>query len=271
MDSPTQSVSLRICLLSKQFHPSGGGSERYAHVIANALARRGHSVDVFAMGDGDESGDLILHTKMNVTLLERRRRALMTFETTHFSVLARRAIGFTEYHIIHGTLMPASPIALTIAPPDTPLVVTSHGTSIGEVRSHKLELPSDYLKKFLFHPANVLMDAVTAPRADRTIAISTIARRELQQYYPVDHDRITKIPHGVDTARFTPDVSDHPAVTPDKFTLFHVGRLVSRRHVDLVIQGVAAIDRNDIELLVAGTGRHRDRLEARTRELGVAN
>lgn len=115
------------------------------------------------------------------------------------------------------------------------------------------------------------MDAVTVPKADRTIAISTIARRELQRYYPVDHDRITKIPHGVDTARFTPDVSDHPAVTPDKFTLLHVGRLVSRRHVDLVIQGVAAIDRNDIELLVAGTRRHRDRLEAQTRELGVAN
>lgn len=150
MDSPIQSVSPRICLLSKQFHPSGGGSERYAHVIANALARRGQSVDVFAMGDGNELGDLTLHTKVNVTLLERRRRALITFETIYVSVLARRTIDFTEYDIIHGTLIPASPIALTIAPPDTPLVVTIHGTSIDEVRSHKLELLSDYLKKFFF-------------------------------------------------------------------------------------------------------------------------
>ena len=262
---------MRVCLISKQFNPGGGGSERYAHALANALARRGHDVDVFALGDPEVLANSSLHDRVSVTFVARRHRPLVTFETLYYSLLARRAIDFDAYDVIHGTLMPASPIALTIRPPSTPLIVTSHGTSIGEVRSHKLELPTDYLKKLLFHPMNVLMDVPTALRAARVIAISSIAERELGRWYPVDEDALVHVPHGVDSDRFHPDVRHHPAVSEDCFTLLHVGRLVSRKHVDLALEALAGLDRNDVELLIAGTGPHTDRLNARVEELGVAD
>jgi glycosyltransferase involved in cell wall biosynthesis len=262
---------VRVCLLSKQYDPSGGGSERYAYALSLALADRGHDVDVFALGSPGSAVGVADHDRLSVTFVGERRRALVTFETLYFSLLARRLVDFDSYDVIHGTLMPASPVALAVRPPSTPLVVTSHGTSLGEVRSHKLEVATDYPKKLFFHPLNVVMDVVTAPRADRVIAISEDARAELTRRYPVSRDALVHVPHGVDADRFHPDQSPHEATRTDRLTLLHVGRLVSRKHVDLGLRALAALDRDDVELLVAGDGTHRDRLESLAERLGVAD
>jgi len=261
---------MRICLLSKQFNPSGGGSERYAYSLALSLAKRGHSVDVFALGELN-SAQNSLHPNLSVTFVARRRRALVALETLYFSVLARRRVSFDDYDIIHGTLMPASPIALSLFPPSTPLIVTSHGTSLDEVRSHKLEVPTDYLKKLVFHPMNALMDTVTIPHAARTIAISSDAARELARWYPLDENSITYVPHGVNTEQFHPNQPSHDAPDPERLTLLHVGRLVSRKHVDLALRACAALNQPNVELLIAGDGTHRDRLESLVDSLGVAD
>jgi glycosyltransferase involved in cell wall biosynthesis len=262
---------MRICLVSKQFNPSGGGSERYAYEIATALARHGNDVEVFALGDDDSFFEPSLPDNLSVTYVANRHRQLVTFETLYYSLLTRRAVDFEKFDIIHGTLMPASPIALSIRPPSTPLVVTSHGTSLGEVRSHKLEVPTDYLKKLVFHPMNVLMDVMTIPRASRVIAISSDSQRELKKYYPVDSDALAHIPHGVDVDRFRPDREPHSAVNPDRLSLLHVGRLVSRKHVDLAIEALDRLGRTDVELLIAGTGTHQTRLETRVDGLGISD
>lgn len=261
---------MRVCLISKQFDPSGGGSERYAYAISTALAARGHDVDVFALGTPDTVPDTTAHDRLSVTFVGQRRRSLVTFETLYYSLRTRRRVDFDAYDVIHGTLMPASPVALAVRPPSTPLVVTSHGTSLGEVRSHKLEVATDYLKKLFFHPINVAMDVATAPRAGRIIAISEDSRDELASRYPVSRDSLVRVPHGVDADRFHPDQPPHEATRSDRLTLLHVGRLVSRKHVDLGLRALAALDRDDIELLVAGDGTHRDRLEELAEQLNVA-
>lgn len=261
---------MRICLVSKQFDPSGGGSERYAYALSTALANRGHDVDVFALGDADAVPDTV-HDNLSVTFVGERKRSLVTFETLYYSLLTRRHVDFDAYDVIHGTLMPASPIALAVRPPSTPLVVTSHGTSLGEVRSHNLEVPTDYLKKLFFHPTNVVMDVATIPRADRTIAISRDSYDELARRYPVSPETLVHVPHGVDDEHFHPGHPPHDAVDPDRLTLLHVGRLVSRKHVDLGLRAVAALDRDDVELLVAGDGTHRARLETLADRLGIAD
>ena len=262
---------MRICLISKQFDPSGGGSERYAYALSVALSGRGHDVDVFALGDPDSIPELTTHDDLSVTFVGERKRSLVTFETLYYSLLTRRRVDFDAYDVIHGTLMPASPIALTVRPPSTPLVVTSHGTSLGEVRSHNLEVPTDYLKKLFFHPTNVLMDVATITRADRAIAISRDSYDELAGRYPVSRDALVHVPHGVNADRFNPAHDPHDATTGDRFTLLHVGRLVSRKHVDLGLRALAALDRDDVELLVAGDGTHRTRLETLADRLGVAD
>lgn len=262
--------SLTICLLSKQFPPGVGGAETYAYELANGLAERGHQVDVYTQWIESVNEPADVHENVTVYRITKARNKLVTFETLWFSLQARRQIDFDQYDIVHGTLMPASSIAVTplndITPP---LVMTSHGTSIGETKSVALETPADYLLKFFFHPMNVVMDYLAGQNADEIIAISDHAQAELVGKYGFDEDSVHMIPHGVDTDRFYPRERQHPDVNPERTTLLYVGRLGARKGLDLAIKALANIENSTIELLIAGTGRHEDHLRDLAQELEI--
>lgn len=263
---------MRVCLLSKMFPPGVGGSELYAYELANALSRLGHDVDVYTQQRPGPGDAFTLEENVSVETVSKPRKQLVTFETLYYSLRARRAVDFENYDVVHGTLMPASTIA--IAPRfdhDVPIVVTSHSFAPMEVRAHSPEAPADVLLKFFFHPMNAVMDAVTARSVDHVIAISSEMKRQIAKAYRVDPERISVISHGVDTERFRPRDRPHEAVDPEAFTVLFVGRLISRKGADLAIRALAATDDESIELLVAGTGRQRPKLESMVHELGVSD
>lgn len=266
------SEALRVCLLSKQFPPGVGGAETYAYELANGLGERGHDVDVYTqwVDSPDEEADV--HENVSVYRICGARRKLVTFETLWFSYTARRAIDFEQYDIVHGTMMPASTIAVTpFNDIDAPVVLTSHGTSIGETKAVTLETPADYLLKFFFHPMNVAMDYVASRDADRVIAISDHAYEQLTTSYRLDEEDVEMIPHGVDTDWFYPRDEQHPAVDDEKTTLLYVGRLGARKGLDLALRALAEVDDESVEFLIAGTGRHEESLRELARELGIAD
>jgi glycosyltransferase involved in cell wall biosynthesis len=92
-------------------------------------------------------------------------------------------------------------------------------------------------------------DRMAAGRVDHFIAISTEVRRRIAQFYGRDS---TIIYPPVDTSRFEP-----VAVHEDYYLM--VGRLVPYRRIDLLIKAFNKLDR---PLLIAGSGRDRERLEA---------
>lgn len=262
---------MKICLMSKMFPPGVGGSEMYAYELANALGELGHDVDIYTQAVSNDDQSVSLDDNVTVETVCNARNYLVTFETLYYSLKTRHSTDFDQYDVIHGTLMPASTIAL--APRlgiDTPIVVTSHGTSIGETLSHTPKIPSDYLLRYFFHPMNVVMDSVAGRAADHVIAISSNTREQLANTYRFDAERLSLIPHGVDTGRFYPRDDVHPAVSPEKTSLLFVGRLASRKGVSRAIEAVASLRDEDVELLVAGTGRHEERLQRLAEEQGVA-
>ncbi|ESP90009.1 glycosyltransferase family 4 protein [Candidatus Halobonum tyrrellensis] len=263
--------SLRVCLVSKQFPPGVGGGETYAHELANGLGERGHDVDVYTqwVDSPDESVDT--HENVTVHRVCKARRKLVTFETLYFSYRVRRTVDLERYDVVHGTLMPASTVAVTpFTDVDVPVVLTSHGTSVGEAKAVALETPADYLLKFFFHPTNVVMDYVASRDADAVIAISDHAREQLTTVYGLDESDVETIPHGVDTDRFYPREERHPAVDPERFTVLYVGRLGARKGLGLALRAVAEVDDPNVEFLIAGTGRHEARLRELAEELGVS-
>jgi glycosyltransferase involved in cell wall biosynthesis len=261
---------MRVCLLSKMYPPVVGGSGMYAYEIATALGERGHDVDVYTQSKPDAESSFETHENVSVYTLTRARRYLVTFETLYYSIRARLGVDLDEYDVIHGTLMPASTVALadrlTL---ETPVVLTSHSFALSEVVAHSPEKPADYLLKYAFHPMNVVLDNVAARGADRVIAISEEMREQLVTRYGLPEAAVTRIAHGVDTDRFRPRPDGHDAVSRGPLTLLFVGRLVSRKGADLAIEAVAATDRDDVELLVAGTGRLESDLKGLARTLGV--
>lgn len=254
------------------FPPVVGGSGMYAYEIANALGKQGHDVDVYTQSKTDAESTFKIHENVSVYTLTKARRYLVTFETLYYSIRARLGVSLDDYDVIHGTLMPASTVALSDRLTfDTPIVLTSHSFALSEVFAHLPEKPADYLLKYAFHPMNVVMDNIGARGADRIIAISEEMRGQLVNRYGIDETIVTRISHGVDTARYRPRDEQHEAVSDDKLTLLFVGRLISRKGADLAVGSLAATDRDDVELLIAGTGRLEADLKQLARKHGIEN
>lgn len=250
------------------FPPVKGGSSRYAYEITNALGRKGHEVDIFTQRVDGESMELPLHKNVQVHRVCKARRYLVIFETIYYSLQARRKIGFSQYDVIHGTLMPASTVAVPSLS-DPPIVLTSHSFAPREVTSHSAEHPADYLLKYIFHPMNAGFDAITGRRSDHVIAISSEMREQLIDTYRFDRDDVSLITHGVDTDTFYPREGTYPAVSEDKTTALFVGRLITRKGADRAIRSIARTGHDDVELLIAGTGRDEARLRNLASELNI--
>lgn len=252
------------------FPPGIGGSERYGYEIANALGARGHDVDVFTQSKSENIDMVELNENVTLSYITRARRQLVTFETLYYSLKARFGIDIDDYDVVHGTLMPASTIALSDRIGiDTPIVLTSHSFALSEVFAHSPEKLADYFLKFVFHPINVVFDNLAARSADHIISISQEMEKQLTERYHLSPQKITTIPHGVDTNQFEMSDECHPEVSDNKLTLLFVGRLVSRKGVDLAIDALAASQEEEVELLIAGTGRLETDLKQQVAALGI--
>lgn len=258
---------MKIALLSPWFLPDTGGAERYAYELAVGLARRGHEVTVFAVtreGVPENLPDLVSFNKLF------QRKKLPFVQTIAYNLFARWSIQFEDFDVVHGTLMPASTVALSpgIGMADVPIVVTSHGTSLGEAKANNPNSLIDYAFKYGVHPGNIVLDNIAGRVADRIIAISDHAERQLRDVYRFG-DKVTMIPHGVDTERFTPTDECHPTVDESKLTVLTVGRLGPRKGIGLAIDAVAQTE--NIEFLIAGTGRREKQLRERARRHGISD
>ncbi|MFN8495794.1 MAG: glycosyltransferase [Caldilineaceae bacterium] len=83
---------------------------------------------------------------------------------------------------------------------------------------------------------------------------------------------------GVDAWQFRPRPQLDKAVmrrkyglAVDKALLLYVGRLDAEKCLDLVIQALATLKRNDVQFAMAGVGRHSHELAALVRELGLVD
>ncbi|MGH9050285.1 MAG: glycosyltransferase, partial [Acidimicrobiia bacterium] len=84
------------------------------------------------------------------------------------------------------------------------------------------------------------------------------------------------IPPGVDVDRFRPLGADERAcararfgLDPERPVVLGVSRLVPRKGFDVLLEAVAGLDPS-VQVVVAGDGRDRRRLETRARRLGLA-
>lgn len=262
---------LNVCLITKMYPPRTGGGATYAYELANALGELGHSVDVYTQAVPWKDESLATHPNVTVTRIT-KARPLVVLSTLYFSIACRLFASFDEYDVIHGTLMPASTIAFGpffLRSLDVPLVLTSHGTAFDEARSVEPHTFADYLFRYVFHPLNVVMDAVSGRFADRIIAVSDHTHDQLRDLYKFDEDRLVTIPPGIDTERFRPAEERHPAVDETRESILVLSRLDPRKGIDKAIRAFAQLDRPEAELLIAGTGRLESSLKQLAVELGV--
>lgn len=260
---------MKICFLTKLYPPSTGGAEMHWHELSNALASRGHKIDVYTQHFPNGDDEFSLHPNVSVSRITKSRQ-LVSFETLYYSFKAGRHVDFSEYDIVHGSLRPPSTVCVPNKQVTTPLFLTSHGTSLDAFRHSYSTDFKDVLMKYIFHPMNIILDYLASRNADRVIAVSTHTKNQLVSHYRIPEEDITTITPGIDTELFSP-VPNSKKFDSSKFNLLYVGRIVPIKGLKLIIDALAKVDTDRVMLHLAGTGRERDTLEAHALSKGLSD
>ncbi|MBV8665074.1 MAG: glycosyltransferase family 4 protein [Burkholderiaceae bacterium] len=134
-----------------------------------------------------------------------------------------------------------------------PVVITARGSDISVIPQYRL-------------PRKMI--AWAAGKASGMITVCQ-ALRDAMLELGLDGERIVSLRNGVDLELFRPGdrTQLRQMLKLDKFTLLAVGQLVEHKGQALIIEALPALP--DAQLLLAGTGPDRERLEQLATQLGV--
>jgi glycosyltransferase involved in cell wall biosynthesis len=134
---------------------------------------------------------------------------------------------------------------------------------IGLLTNPVLILSARWLEGFLYRRANYLL-------------VNSPAYRDYLIRKGIAPDKITFIPNGADPEMFEPgQQSEHfrqQYGLQNKFVVTYAGAIGMANDIDVLVGAATIISsRGDIQILIAGDGKERKRLEDLVRQLGLAN
>lgn len=284
----------RIALVSDHASPLAapgsidcGGQNVYVAYLARQLAQDGYLVDIFTRRDAIAQKQLVrwcenvrvVHVPAGPAHYVPKEQMLPYIQN-----FARFVTRFTRrqealYDIVHANFFMSGMVAQHLKQMlGIPFVITFH--ALGHVR-RLAQGAAD-----AFPPARLRIESTLMRSADRIIAECPQDRQDMEQLYGALPARIAEAPCGFDPAELSPapmaEARARLGLAQDKFIVLQLGRLVPRKGVDTVIQGVSLLRSRhgvDAELVVVGgeIGRlhgqdnpEMARLRALARELGIA-
>jgi glycosyltransferase involved in cell wall biosynthesis len=238
---------VRVVQVCPRYRPRDGGVETHVAELSERLAARGHEVTVHTADAGPD----VAREETRAGVRVRRHHGLAPGGAFHVAPGLLPAVRRADADVVHAHNYHSTPLVLAAAAAgDAAFVATPHyhGGSASRLRDLLLvpyRLPGGWALR----------------RADRVLAVSGWERGRLREAFGVD---ARVVPNGLDVARFreaTPETRERPY-------LLSVGRLEPYKGVDDAVRALAALDGYD--LLVAGSGPDRERLERVAGEAGVA-
>lgn len=242
---------MHIIQIYKDYYPVLGGIENHVRDLSEALAARGHRVTVLATSQ--DGATLVEQPRPGLTLIK-AGRALHLASTPISPQMLRLARSLRGDTIHLHFPYPPGDLAAMLVPNRPPLVVTYHSDIVRQ--------------RTLLRAYGPLLD-LTLRRAARVIATSPnyLASSPFLRRYAA---KCSIIPLGIDAARFAcPDaggVAELRARYGGALLLF-VGRLRYYKGLHILIEALRA---TTAELLIAGSGPERARLESQAKQAGVA-
>ena len=263
-----------------------GGQNVYVASLARELARSGYLVDVFTRRDAFRQKQVeqwvdnirVIHVPAGPAHYVPKEQMLPYMET--FSRFVTR---FTRrqaqlYDIVHANFFMSGMVARRLKETlGIPFVITFH--ALGHVRRIAQGAADT------FPPLRLQIELDLMRSADRIIAECPQDKLDMERLYGAPSDRIEIAPCGFDPQELWPVPEKFARVrlglAPEKFIVLQLGRIVPRKGVDTVIQGVALLRARhgiNAELLVVGGDEQRRngrespelaRLRALAADLGV--
>lgn len=199
--------------------------------------------------DGQKAGSVYV-TKLSKSLVPASNYSSKDFERvmTNFNVagMVGEHLSNAELDLLHshGGLIQ---LAATEAKNDTglPLVMTAHSTEINRLKPNRM---------------SVIMEHNVVDKVDRFIAVSRYMRRELNQTFGINYNKITVIPNGVDTAIFKHQETDdirRKYQLDNRFIVLFVGRDDPQKGVRYLVNAMKNLAKQIPEIMLVMVG-HQD-------------
>lgn len=138
-----------------------------------------------------------------------------------------------------------------------PFVVTARGTDLSQIPEYA-------------HPRRLIVE--TARRASASIGVCTALMDRLAEL-GADRTKLHVMRNGVDLQRFQPmgrsEARQHLGLSASRRILLSVGLLIERKGHDIAIKALQGLP-DDVDLIIAGSGPERPRLEQLATNRGVA-
>ena len=243
---------MKVALVSPYAWDKVGGVQSHVRALAQALKRRSHEVEVFAPrskeGPEESSEDGVTFVGRSVGVPANRSVAPLAFGPMA-AVALRRSLRDFEPDVLHlhEPLIPSLSL-LALWNSDVPAVGTFHASADAS---------------FGYQAGKPALINTMKKLAVRT-AVSAAARELIARYFPGDYEMT---PNGVDVARFRDaDPIDFGA----RGNILFLGRIEKRKGLGVLIEALARLARDDVTLIVAGTGPEEKRCRALAERRGVS-
>jgi glycosyltransferase involved in cell wall biosynthesis len=260
---------MRILLLCYEYPPIGGGGGIGAQQYAEAWVASGHQVTVVTSGCPGLAAEEIVNdvSIIRVPTIGRNDRATSSF----LSMLCYNVTGLLHVMLHRQELKEFDVINTHFSIPTGPMA---------RVASRLLGLPNvltiiggdiyDPSKKSSPHRSAFfrLVNRWIINAADRVIAISSDTKKRAEQYYRVCRP-IEVINYGFKPAVHTRENAIDFPVSPGKFYLIAVGRLVERKGFDVLVRAMKHLS-EEVHLLLVGDGPLDAVLKTMASEMEVA-
>lgn len=240
---------MHILQIYKDYPPVMGGIEHHLRDLAHGMAARDHRITTLVTSQHGHTS--IVYPGPGQTVIRAARAAHLASTPLSPAQLAwARALHPDLIHLQYP--YPPGDLAALLVPGAPPLVV-----------SYQSDIVRQRLLRHIYAP----LQALTLRRATRIIASSPqyLASSPVLQQHTA---KITVVPLGVDTTRFTPDGSVLLPRMSSELRLLFVGRLRYYKGLHILLAALAQLPPH-ITLWLAGGGPEQPRLAAQVEALGL--
>ncbi|CAB3800695.1 glycosyltransferase family 4 protein [Pararobbsia alpina] len=244
---------MKVALISEHASPlalagsvDSGGQNIYVAHVARELNRLGHTVDVFTRRDrsllpatATMDGVRVVHVPAGPPV-QLPKEQLLPYMPEFAEYLVRFSAESTPYDVTHANFFMSGVVGLELKRRlGTPLVTTFH--ALGRVRRiHQGANDGFPDERFAIEDSLVR-------HSDSIIAECPQDEEDLVTLYNADPAKIDRVPCGFDPAEFQPldrTIARNSLDWPqDAFIVLQLGRIVPRKGIDNVVEGIGALRR----------------------------
>ncbi len=253
-------VSDHASPLGKPGGPDCGGQNVYVANLARELAQSGYAIDIFTRRDAMAQKQLV-QWRDNIRVIHVPAGPAHFVPKEHLlpyvDDFARFVTRFCRrqphrYDLVHANFFMSGMVAQHLKQElGIPFVITFH--ALGHVRRHAQGVADG------FPAARLRIEGELMRSADRIIAECPQDRLDMEQLYNAPAQRIDIAPCGFDPQELWPVPSrlarQKLGLAQGKFLVLQLGRMVPRKGIDTVIQGLALLRQRhgiDAQLVVVG-------------------